>query len=147
MSLAVGGPVEQMSAQNAIGGNMMYPQSQLQTDMYSNPMVQRPIPNDVIQSGIDAPVNSYTGEPRFAPGGLTMGAGKSKEPTTDTKYTYDPNTMQYTQTTTKTPAVASNSMQDAIRGFYAPVFGGGLGGASFMGVPYNKLGGQQAAKP
>jgi hypothetical protein len=65
---AVGGPVEQMSAQNAIGGNTMYPQSQLQTTMYSNPMMQRPMPTNVISSGIDAPVNRYTGEP-------TMGMG------------------------------------------------------------------------
>jgi hypothetical protein len=66
---AVGGPVEQMSAQNAISGNMMYPQSQLRTDMYSNPMVQRPMPTNVIGSGIDAPVNTYTGEARMAKGG------------------------------------------------------------------------------
>ena len=66
---AVGGPVEQMSAQNAIGGNMMYPQSQLQTPMYSNPMVSRPMPNNIINSGIDAPTQSYTGEPRMAVGG------------------------------------------------------------------------------
>lgn len=67
---AVGGPVEQMSAQNAIGNNQMYPQSQLQTSMYSNPMVQRPMPNNVVHSGIDAPTNSYTGEARFAEGGI-----------------------------------------------------------------------------
>ena len=66
---AVGGPVEQMSTQNAVGANTMYPQSQLQTPMYSNPMVQRPMPTNVIGSGIDAPVNSYTGEARMATGG------------------------------------------------------------------------------
>lgn len=70
-SYAVGGPVETMSAQNAISGNMMYPQSQLQTDMYSNPMVQRPMPSPVISSGIDAPVGMYTGEQRMAAGGST----------------------------------------------------------------------------
>ena len=69
MGYAVGGPVEQMSAQNAIGGNMMYPQSQLQTPMYSNPMTSRPMPNNIINSGIDAPTNAYTGEPRMADGG------------------------------------------------------------------------------
>jgi hypothetical protein len=77
-SYAVGGPVEQMSAQNAIGNNMMYPQSQLQTDTYSNPMVQRPIPTNVIQSGIDAPVGMYTGEQRFAKGGTTTSTDASK---------------------------------------------------------------------
>ena len=70
-SYAVGGTVEQMSAQNAIGDNTMYPQSQLQTPMYSNPMMQRPMPSNVINAGIDAPVAQYTGEPRFAEGGAT----------------------------------------------------------------------------
>jgi hypothetical protein len=77
-SYAVGGPVEQMSAQNAIGNNMMYPQSQLQTDTYSNPMVQRPIPTNVIQSGIDAPVGRYTGEQMYAKGGTTVSTDASK---------------------------------------------------------------------
>jgi hypothetical protein len=70
MSYATGGPVENMSAEGAVGGNMMYPQSQMQTPMYSNPMMQRPIPNDVINSGIDAPTNPYTGEARMAGGGI-----------------------------------------------------------------------------
>jgi hypothetical protein len=66
---AVGGPVEQMSAQNSISGNTMYPQSQYQTPMYSNPMVQRPMPTNVINSGIDTPVDPYSGEQRFGVGG------------------------------------------------------------------------------
>ena len=66
---AVGGPVEQMSAQNAMGSNMMYPQSQLQTPMYSNPMAQRPMPTNVINPSGDAGVNMYSGEPRMATGG------------------------------------------------------------------------------
>jgi hypothetical protein len=131
MSLAVGGQVEQMSAENAIGSNAMYPQSQLQTPMYSNPMMQRPMPTDVIQSGIDAPTDRYTGEQRFALGGSAT--AKSKEPTKETKYSYNPETMQYTQTTTTTPASASNSMQDAVRNFYGPVLGGGFGGGKFTG--------------
>jgi hypothetical protein len=77
-SYAVGGPVEQMSTQNAIGSNTMYPQSQLQTPMYSNPMVQRPMPNNVIQSGIDAPVGRYTGEQMYAKGGTTVSTDASK---------------------------------------------------------------------
>ena len=66
---AVGGPVEQMSAQNAVGANMMYPQSQLQTPMYSNPMVQRPMPTNVINPSGDAGVDMYSGEARMATGG------------------------------------------------------------------------------
>jgi hypothetical protein len=71
MGYAVGGPVEQMSAQNSIGDNTMYPQSQLQTPMYSNPMVQRPMSNNVIQAGGDAPVDRYSGEMRMAAGGIS----------------------------------------------------------------------------
>lgn len=68
---AVGGPVEQMSAANAIGNNEMYPQSQLRTPMYSNPMIQRPMPSNVITQGTDTPVDPYTGEEKFAGGGIT----------------------------------------------------------------------------
>jgi hypothetical protein len=120
MGYAVGGPVEQMSAENAIGGNMMYPQSQLKTDMYSNPMVQRPMPTNVIRSGLDAPVGAYTGEQRFALGGSAT--AKATAPTTDTKYAYNPETMQYTQNTTTTPS-ASNSMQESFMNFYGPILG------------------------
>lgn len=76
-SLAVGGPVETMSAMNAVGSNAMYPQAGLQTAMYSNPMTQRPIASNVIQSGVDTNVNPYTGEQRFAGGGLSSLGGYS----------------------------------------------------------------------
>ena len=102
MSYAVGGPVEQMSAENAIGDNMMYPQSQLQTSMYSNPMVQRPMPQNVIRSGLDALTESYTGEPqKFASGGAAE--EDKKRPAQDLKYSYNPDTMQYTKTETVRP--------------------------------------------
>jgi hypothetical protein len=91
---AVGGPVEQMSAENAIGGNMMYPQSQLKTDTYSNPMVQRPMPTNVIQSGLDAPVDRYTGEQRFAFGGSATATASA--PSSESKYAFDPTTQQFT---------------------------------------------------
>jgi hypothetical protein len=74
---AVGGPVEQMSAMNAIGGNEMYPQSQFQTPAYSNPMVQRPMPTNVIPQGLDALVDRYSGEQRMAGGGLSSLGGYS----------------------------------------------------------------------
>jgi hypothetical protein len=60
-----------MSAMNAVGGNMMYPQSQLQTPMYSNPTMQRPEPVNVISPSGDAGVGAYSGEPRFASGGIS----------------------------------------------------------------------------
>jgi hypothetical protein len=72
---AVGGPVEQMSAQNAVGANTGYPMAHLQTPVYANPMMQRPMPNDVISAGIDAPTDRYTGEPTMgmAVGGMAGG--------------------------------------------------------------------------
>jgi hypothetical protein len=69
-SYGIGGEVEQMSAMNSVSGNTMYPQSQLQTAMYSNPMVQRPVQNDVITAGLDTPTQPYSGEMRMAEGGV-----------------------------------------------------------------------------
>jgi len=93
-AFAVGGPVEQMSAQNAVGANHTYPQSQIETSMYANPMVQRPIANNVVTSGVDAPVDPYTGEARFAKGGRTTG---------EYKYDYNPQTQQFAQTAAPKP--------------------------------------------
>ena len=68
---AVGGAVEQMAAQNAVGANTGYPMAGLQTPMYSNPAMQRPQATNVVAPSADAGVNTYTGEPRFAEGGLS----------------------------------------------------------------------------
>jgi hypothetical protein len=68
---AVGGPVETMSAMNAIGGNMQYPQAGLHTALYSNPMMQRPESVNVISPGEGPAVGAYSGEPRFAGGGIS----------------------------------------------------------------------------
>jgi len=93
-SFAIGGPVEQMSAQNALGNNAMYPQSQIQAPMYSNPMAQRPMPSPVVTAGGDAAVDPYTGEQKFAKGGKTTG---------EYKYDFDPKTQQFTQTAAPVP--------------------------------------------
>jgi hypothetical protein len=71
MKYAVGGPVETMSAQNAVGSNMMYPQAGLQTALYSNPMMQRPESVNVISPGEGPAVGAYSGEQKFASGGLS----------------------------------------------------------------------------
>jgi hypothetical protein len=71
---AVGGPVEEMSAMNAVGANANYPQADLQTAMYSNPMIQRPQANNVINQGLDVNVDPYTGQERFAKGGIASGS-------------------------------------------------------------------------
>ena len=74
---AVGGPVETMSAMNAVGGNMMYPQAGLQTALYSNPMMQRPEAVNVISPGEGPAVGAYSGEQKFAGGGLSDLGGYS----------------------------------------------------------------------
>ncbi len=119
-AFAVGGPVEQMSAQNAVAANHTYPQSQIETSMYTNPMVQRPVSNNVITSGIDAPVDPYTGEARFAKGGTTG----------EYKYDYNPQTQQFTQTAAPKPKPTGflSPLMDEISA-RTNVYGGGSGGA------------------
>lgn len=74
---AVGGPVEQMAAMNAVGANTGYPQANINTPMYANPMVQRPEATNVIAPTVDAGVGTYSGEPRYAGGGLSSLGGYS----------------------------------------------------------------------
>ena len=68
---AVGGPVEEMAALNSVGSNTGYPMATISTPMYSNPMVQRPEATNVISPSSDVGVGAFTGEPRFAGGGLS----------------------------------------------------------------------------
>jgi hypothetical protein len=101
-ALAVGGPVETMSAQNAVGQNQSYPQANLQTAMYSNPMVQRPVATNVINQGVDTNVDPYTGEEKLAGGGVARfglgGVSAVANPQNEGyKYNYNPDTQQFTQ--------------------------------------------------
>lgn len=70
-NFAVGGPVETMSAENAVGGNTSYPMASLETPMYSNPSISRPISGNVVDASGDIAVDPYTGEQKFAAGGTT----------------------------------------------------------------------------
>lgn len=70
-SYAVGGPVEQMAAQNSVGMNTGYPMAGINTPVYSNPMMQRPEATNVVAPSADAGVGAYTGEARFAGGGIS----------------------------------------------------------------------------
>lgn len=69
--VATGGPVEEMAALNAVGANTGYPMASIDTPMYSNPMMQRPEATNVLAPSVDAGVGTYTGEPRFAEGGIS----------------------------------------------------------------------------
>jgi len=93
MGLAVGGPVEDMAAMNAVGANTGYPMAALQTPMYSNPAMQRPEATNVVAPSADYGVSTYSGEPRFAKGG-----GTAEPQSSGYTYNYDPKTMQFTQT-------------------------------------------------
>lgn len=77
MGLAVGGPVETMAAMNAVGANTGYPMAGINTPMYSNPMIQRPEAINVLSPSGDAGVGAYSGEPKFAGGGLSDLGGYS----------------------------------------------------------------------
>lgn len=65
------GPVEQMSNMNAIGGNEMYPMANIPRLEYANPVQQRPVSENIMTMGGDAPTDPYTGELRFSGGGST----------------------------------------------------------------------------
>jgi hypothetical protein len=66
-----------MAAQNAVGANTGYPMAGINTSMYSNPMVQRPEAVNVLAPSSDAGVGAYSGEPKFAMGGLSDLGGYS----------------------------------------------------------------------
>lgn len=68
---AAGGPVEQMANMNYVGMNTGYPMASLQTPMYSNPTMQTPEATNVIAPSADAGVGAYSGEQRFATGGIS----------------------------------------------------------------------------
>ena len=91
---AVGGPVETMSAANAVGQNLGYPQAGYQTPMYSNPSIQRPFAQNVIAPSGDVGVDAYTGEQRFAEGGIP---DKMLASSPGYKYEYDPKTQRFTE--------------------------------------------------
>jgi len=123
---AGGGPIEQMSNNNAIGANTGFPQSYLHNDTYATPY-QMPVAQNVLKSTGDALVDPYTGEQKMATGGEVD------------EYTYDPATQMYIKKPKKmTPMVAPvNGISEAIEG------GGGGGGGSERGTTSNNPGGVQ----
>jgi hypothetical protein len=108
MGYAAGGPIEQMAAMNAVGANTGYPMAAVNTPVYANPMIQRPEAVNVLAPSGDAGVSAYSGEPRFAKGGATA----TPQMEGSYSYSYDPNTMQFTQTGAPTPKRPSSSGMD-----------------------------------
>ena len=67
-----GGPVEQMSRDNALGQNQMFPQSQLQTNAFSS-SINTPMGSNMIAAAGDTNIDPYTGAEKFAAGGGISG--------------------------------------------------------------------------
>jgi hypothetical protein len=65
-----GGPVEDMSRMNSLGANTGFPMARLQTPAYAVSSAT-PMPVNTLTPSADASVNAYTGEPRFAEGGIS----------------------------------------------------------------------------
>jgi hypothetical protein len=74
MTLAAGGPVEQMSNANAVGANTGFPMADVHSGAYATPY-QTPVSQNVLQGAQDTRVDPYTGEERFAAGGLSTLGG------------------------------------------------------------------------
>jgi hypothetical protein len=68
LSIAGGGPVEQMSNQNAVGANQNYPMAGINQAAYATPY-QTPMSQNVLTGSSDVAVDPYTGEQKFAAGG------------------------------------------------------------------------------
>jgi hypothetical protein len=67
---AGGGPVEQMSNDNAIGANTGFPQAYLHNNAYATPY-QTPVSQNVLTGAGDVAVDPYTGEQKMAEGGIS----------------------------------------------------------------------------
>lgn len=68
-----GGPVEEMSRENAIGANTGYPQSDIQQGAYATPW-QTPVSRNVVAGAGDVGVDQMTGMERMAEGGTAEAA-------------------------------------------------------------------------
>ena len=91
MSLANGGPVEEMSRLNTIGANTGYPMSNQMSSTYASP-AERPISENIIHPQGDANVDPYTGAEKFAEGGYTRYTGTRPLDEDKDDYYYVPGT-------------------------------------------------------
>lgn len=76
IQLAAGGPVEEMSRENAIGANTGYPQADIQQGAYATPW-QTPVSRNVVANAGDVGVDQMTGMERMAGGGIANLGGYS----------------------------------------------------------------------
>ena len=71
-----GGPVEQMSNENAVGANTGFPMADISRGAYATPY-QQPISQNVLTGAQDTRVDAYTGQERLAEGGIASLGGYS----------------------------------------------------------------------
>ena len=76
-NFAGGGPIENLSNNNALGGNTGFPMANIQKDAYAN-AIQQPIPrsvvnqqNNPVMGAQDTGIDQHTGEELMAGGGLS----------------------------------------------------------------------------
>lgn len=89
---AAGGPVEQMSNENAIGANTGYPQADIQQGAYATPW-QTPISRNVVADSGDIGVDQMTGLQRMDAGGAVRYANGGLYSDPYTNQYADPNSL------------------------------------------------------
>jgi len=112
------GHVEQMSRDNAVGQNQMFPQSQLQTNAFSS-ATNTPMGSNMIAAAGDTNVDPYTGAEKFAMGGLAStksyadGGAITPDQITANSVNYNNALMAQLQGALNTPAPQMNPGQVA----------------------------------
>jgi len=136
-----GGPVEQMSRDNALGQNQMFPQSQLQTNTFSS-ATNTPMGSNMIAAAGDTNVDPYTGAEKFAGGGSVdqtvynpfthlYSANAPQDTNGNTalaQAVYDPTTHRYTSVAPQVTPADASAIQQAYDG------SSGGGGAAQGGI-------------
>ena len=113
-----GGMVEQMSRDNAVGNNQMFPQADVHTSAFSSP-TNRPLSQNIIGSAADTAVDPYTGQEKFAMGGLAAtkhyanGGNVTPDQITANSVNYNNALMQQLQGALNTPTPQMNPGQVA----------------------------------
>jgi len=140
LKLAVGGQPEREAAYQAVSMNDSYPMAQLNTPMYSDPSMQRPMSREVINPSGDVGVDTFTGEARMASGGVA-----TPSESTERKYSYNPETMKFTAL--NTPAAPARTGLGSILGLNPTFLMTGLGNPSGFSGLAKKIQQAQAAAP
>jgi hypothetical protein len=125
------GPVEQMSRDNAVGQNQMFPQAGINSPAFAT-ATNRPVGQNVLASAADTNVDPYTGAERFAEGGIAATPEAQARPAqispnqiTQNSVNYNNALMQRLQGAVNSPQVqqslTQNPLQQAPAQAYQPM--------------------------